>query len=100
MDKKRNKLEIIRDMLLVIRSKNGRIKPTQILYKSNLSHIMMKDYLSQLIKKGFIKEIKTETGRTYSITNLGNKYLEEYNTVINFMDSFGLSEQVEKEEVF
>lgn len=99
MDKKRNKFEIIRDILLVIRNKNGKIKPTQILYKSNLSHIMMKEYLSQLIKKGFIKEIKKEVGRTYTITEFGNKYLEGFSTVVNFMDSFGLTEQT-REEVF
>ncbi|HLD98553.1 MAG TPA: winged helix-turn-helix domain-containing protein, partial [Candidatus Nanoarchaeia archaeon] len=45
--KKRNKLEIIRDILNVIRSRNGKIKPTHILYKSNLSHQMMEEYLAE-----------------------------------------------------
>jgi predicted transcriptional regulator len=92
MEKKRNKLEVIRDILLVIQSKNGRIKPTQILYKSNLSHFMMKDYLGGLIKQGLIKESHSKSGRTYSITEKGVKYLLEYRTISNFMESFGLSE--------
>ena len=49
MTKKRNKLEIIKDILEVIKNKNGKIKPTHILYKSNLSYIMMDDYLTELI---------------------------------------------------
>ena len=95
MERKRNKLEVIRDILTVIRNKNGRIKPTQILYKSNLSHMMMVDYIKDLISKDFIKEIKSKEGRTYSITEKGNKYLSEYNTIANFMESFGLSEEKE-----
>jgi predicted transcriptional regulator len=92
MEKKRNRLEVIRDILLVIQSKNGRIKPTQILYKSNLSHFMMKDYLGDLIKQGLIKETSSSSGRTYAITEKGMKYLSEYRTISNFMESFGLSE--------
>lgn len=95
MEKKRNRLEVIRDILLVIRNKNGRIKPTQILYKSNLSHTMMKEYLGDLILRGLVKEAKNKEGRTYSITDKGNSYLSEYGTIVNFMDSFGLSEEQE-----
>ena len=92
MERKRSKLEVIRDILLVIQGKNGRARPTQILYKSNLSHIMMKDYLADLISRGFIKESHAKDGRTYSITEKGVKYLSEYHTIINFMESFGLTE--------
>jgi len=91
MERKRSRLEVIRDILLVIRSKNGKIKPTQILYKSNLSHIMMSDYIRELMEKDFIKESRSSNGRTYSITEKGIKYLSEYNTIVNFMDSFGLT---------
>ncbi|MFT4343774.1 MAG: winged helix-turn-helix domain-containing protein, partial [Candidatus Woesearchaeota archaeon] len=56
MSKKRNRLEVIYDILVAIRNKNGRIKPTHILYKSNLSHKMMNEYLSDLIEKGFVEE--------------------------------------------
>jgi predicted transcriptional regulator len=92
MEKKRNKLEVIRDILLVIQSRNGRIRPTQILYKSNLSHVMMKEYLHEIISGGLVKEKHSPEGRTYSITEKGIKYLSEYKKVINFMESFGLSD--------
>lgn len=90
MEKKRNKLEIIRDILRVIKEKNGRIKPTHILYKSNLSHQMMKEYLEELMAKQFIKELELKKGKTYEITSKGMNYLEEYSTIVNFTNAFGL----------
>ena len=90
MNKKRTKLEIIKDILEVIKSKNGKIKPTHILYKSNLSHIMMELYLNQLIEKQFIMEKINGKNKTYSITQKGNEYLEKYRMISNFTELFGL----------
>ncbi|MDP1695857.1 MAG: DUF4364 family protein [archaeon] len=90
MEKKRNRLEIIRDILKVIRDRNGRIKPTHILYKSNLSYQMMEDYLNELKEKEFITEIKGKKGKTYAITEKGMKYLDKYAIVSEFTESFGL----------
>lgn len=90
MNKKRNRLEIIRDILEVIRNKSGRIKPTHILYKSNLSHAMMEEYLKELHEKELIKEQKTSTSRTYFITEKGLKYLNQYALISDFTSSFGL----------
>ena len=45
MSKKRDRLQVIYDILKAISLKNGQIKPTHILYKSNLSHQMMEEYL-------------------------------------------------------
>jgi predicted transcriptional regulator len=91
MTKKRNKLEVIRDILKVIRDKHGKIKPTHIMYKSNLSHHMMEEYLKELKEKGFILESNDEKHRTYSITKKGLEYLEKFKFIINFTDSFGLN---------
>ena len=49
MDKKRTRLEIIRDILEVIKTKSGKITPTHILYKSNLSYSMMEQYIKEMI---------------------------------------------------
>ena len=92
MAKKRNRLEIIRDILDVIRNKNGKIKPTHILYKSNLSYVMMEEYLSELIEKGFIEEVKDKDQKSYKITEKGYSYLEKYNMIADFTNSFGLDE--------
>ena len=91
MNKKRSRLEIIRDILEVIKNRNGRIKPTHILYKSNLSYGMMEEYLDELIKKEFIIENKNQNNKTYSITEKGVNYLSQYKLIAEFTDSFGLS---------
>jgi len=90
MNKKRNKLQIINDILRVIREKSGRIKPTHILYKSNLSYQMMEEYLAELIEKEFIIVINNKKDRTYAITPKGVNFLEKYNIVIEFTNSFGI----------
>jgi len=90
MERKRTRLEIIRDILEVIKSRNGKIKPTHILYKSNLSHGMMEQYLSELIEKKLIEEIKLAKGKSYRVTEQGLSYLSQYNLVKSFTDSFGL----------
>jgi len=90
MEKKRNKLQIIRDILSVIKERNRKIKPTHILYKSNLSYMMMEQYLGELIAAGMIKEIKKEKAKTYEITEKGINYLSQYSLVQNFASSFGL----------
>ena len=56
MGKKRGRLQIIYDILSAVRAKGGTIKPTHLLYKSNLSHQMMGEYLKDLIAKEFIQE--------------------------------------------
>ncbi len=92
MSKKRDRLQIIYDILIAIRDKNGKIKPTHILYKSNLSHQMMEEYLAELIEKKFIIQSSGKNGKTYSLTPRGFAYLEKYQLIINFTQSFGLDE--------
>lgn len=94
MNRKRDRLEVIYDILNVIKNKNGKIKPTHILYRSNLSHQMMEDYLNELISGDFIIESKTKKGKIYSLTNKGFNYLNKYKLIIDFVDSFGLNEAV------
>ena len=91
MGKKRDRLQVIYDILEVIRDKGENIKPTHILYKSNLSHQMMQQYLGELIKKGFILEREREKGKIYSLTEKGFNYLREYQQITKFVESFGLS---------
>jgi len=90
MTKKRTRLEVIKDILEVIRNRNGRIKPTHILYKSNLSYAMMEEYLRELIEKGMIAEKHYLKGKTYELTERGFKFLEQYAMIADFTSSFGL----------
>jgi predicted transcriptional regulator len=90
MAKKRERLEVIKDILEAIM--NGRnIKPTRLLYASNLSPQMFKDYINELIGKGFIKLENYEDGKkTFSLTKKGHDFLQEYRVIQNFIENFGL----------
>jgi predicted transcriptional regulator len=90
MNKKRTRLEVMHDILEVVKNRNGKIKPTHILYKSNLSYQMMEEYLNELISKGFLVEQRLKKGRTYSITEKGMNFLSQYSMIKDFTVSFGL----------
>lgn len=90
MVKKRERLEVIKDILNSVRERR-RIKPTRLLYASNLSPQMFKEYIDELIRKGFIKlEIDDEEKRTFSLTKKGYEFLQEYKVIENFIENFGL----------
>jgi predicted transcriptional regulator len=90
MTKKRGRLDVIRDILQVIKQ-NRKIKPTRLLYASNLSPQMFKDYVDELIKKGFIKvELEEENKKYFSLTARGNNFVNEYKVIENFIENFGL----------
>lgn len=94
MSKKRGRLQIIHDILAAIRDKGGTIKPTHLLYKSNLSHQMMGEYINELKGKGFIvEEAGKKRSKTYNLTQKGYGYLAEYRTVVKFIENFGLEEE-------
>jgi len=90
MVKKRERLDVIRDILKAIRE-NREIKPTRLLYASNLSPQMFKDYINELIGKGFIKlDIDEKEKKTFSLTKKGNEFLKEYKVIEDFVENFGL----------
>lgn len=90
MVKKRERLDIIKDILRAVRE-NRQIKPTRLLYASNLSPQMFKDYINELISKGFVKlDIDDKEKKTFSLTKKGNEFLEEYRVIENFIENFGL----------
>ena len=90
MAKKRERLEVIKDILRVVRE-NRSIKPTRLLYSSNLSPQMFKEYVNELLKKGFIKmNDEGDNKKTISITNKGNEFLQQYKVIETFVENFGL----------
>jgi predicted transcriptional regulator len=88
---KRNKLEIIKDILGIIKDNHNEIKPTPLIRKSNLSTARFNEYLNELSKKGFVKEkIDNKGNKTIQIQNKGFRYLEKYNSIIGFIQEFEL----------
>ncbi len=90
MAEKRDKLTIVYDMLKAISDKKGRIKPTHLLYKSNLSYQRMQTYVDELEKKGIITEEVNNGNKMYLLTEKGYGFLAEYRKMREFTESFGL----------
>ena len=90
MSERRNQLEIIYDILEAIQNKGGLIRPTHLLYKSNLSHARMKEYIEQLTVKGMITLQERNGKPHYGITEQGSKFLVDYKKVRELTQAFGL----------
>ena len=90
MVQKRSRVEIIGDMLSAIQQKKGRIKPTHLMYKANLSHGQLKSYLEELIEKEMVQRVETEQHTQYFlITDKGCKFIEKLSEMKQFEKSFG-----------
>ena len=84
MGSKRGKLEVIHDILKAIQDKDGRIKRTHVLYKANLSHQMLEEYLGDLLTKGFVLENMKKKTRFYSLTDKGHEFVNQIFYLHNF----------------
>ena len=90
MAKKRERLDLMYDILLVVRQNRGKIGPTRLLYASNLSSLMFKEYMSELLEKQFILEIDTKGKKTYELTDKGNEFINKYKEIKSVIENFGL----------
>jgi predicted transcriptional regulator len=91
VNRKRGRLDVIHDILRIIRDHHNSIKPTPLLRYSNLSSQGYADYHSELLQKGFIKEVTGSDGRKYvTLTDKGFGFLEKYRLIRGFIDEFEL----------
>ncbi len=89
MNKKRTKLEVIRDLLSVLRE-HGDVKITHLIYKSNLSYVIIKDYIKELTDNGMMKLNKLDEKSFYTITSRGLQFLREFEKMKIFSEAYGL----------
>lgn len=91
MNKKRDRLGVIFDILKIIRDHQNSIKPTPLLRYSNLSSSSFSDYFNELLSKEFVKEITDNKGKKYiTLTDKGFKFLEKYDLILGFIREFEL----------
>ena len=86
MPLKRNRLEIIYDILDIIKEHGNSIKPTPLLRFSNMSSQRFDDYYNELLEKGFIKEVYNKKGRKLiTVTDKGDDFLRKYRMIIGIV---------------
>lgn len=91
MAKKRERLEVINDILSSIISSHNSVKPTRLLYASNLSPQMFKDYIDELSKSELIQQVSDNKGRKhFAVTEKGMHFLEKYRSFSKFVENLGL----------
>jgi predicted transcriptional regulator len=89
--KKRDRLEVIHDILRTVMDHNNSIRPTPLLRSSNLSSQSFTDYMKDLLQKELVKEIKDRKGRKFiTLTDNGFQYIEKYNRIKGFIRDFDL----------
>jgi predicted transcriptional regulator len=78
--KNRNRMEIVANLLTIART--GALK-THLMYRANLSYLMVTEYLDFLCRSGLIVETVDEEGtsKIYQTTAKGLKYLDVYETL-------------------
>ena len=87
---KRNKLEIIRDILKIIQENRNTIKITPLIRKSNLSSSSFSEYFNELVSKSLVIEKHEKPGKVISLTEKGYRYLEKYANIMGFIEEFDL----------
>ena len=87
---RRGKLEIVRDILIVIQNNRNKIKTTPLLRKSNLSTTRFKEYYEDLLQKELVEKNEIKKEVYVSLTEKGYKFLDKYRNIVDFIDEFEL----------
>ncbi len=90
MSQRRGRMEIVMDMLTSIQEKGGKIKPTHLMYKANLSHKLMNTYLEDLMKNELVAEVEGKHSKYLIIKEKGLNFISEFRKMKQFQETFGL----------
>ena len=90
MSSRRTRTQIYLDILRAVQQKDGRIKKTHIVYKANLTHSRLKEYMDHLTDMGFIERKKSGHQTFFSITDEGKRFLSEVNKLKKISEAFGV----------
>jgi predicted transcriptional regulator len=80
---RRSELEIRMDVLQVV--SQGIDRPTQIMYKANLSWVALQANLKSLVERALLREDSTGARRRYELTQPGYEVLRTFQKVLEVM---------------
>lgn len=84
---RRSHLEIKMDILRAV--KEGVEKPTQIMYKANISWAILQTHLKSLVENGFLSELECGSRRRYELTQKGFDILRAYSNILEQVSGTG-----------
>lgn len=84
----RSRTRIVLDVLRAVRDE-GEQGVTRVVYRANLSHERLGDYLTEVKDKGWVEE-REEDRRVLVLTDEGHKVVGELARVVRFLEDFGL----------
>jgi predicted transcriptional regulator len=87
---KRARVQIIKDILSIVKESHRGIKPTPLLRQSNISTTRFAQYYKEILEKEFVKEINVQKRKHIFLTEKGDIFLDKYKTLIKFMQEFNL----------
>ena len=91
VQQKRDRLEVIYDILMIIKNNGNSIKTTPLQRFSNLSFSSYSMYYLELLEKELIKEILDKNNRKFiTLTDKGFLFIEKYKFIKGFLKDFGL----------
>jgi predicted transcriptional regulator len=90
MAEKRERLDVIHDILHAIIKNNNEIGPTRLIQLSNLSPTMFREYTKDLLEQKLIFEIEKKNKKYYGVSEKGYKFMEKYKTFKNFILELGI----------
>ncbi len=88
----RSRVSIIVDVLKAVESEdNEDQRLTHIMSKANLPYNRFSTILSELVSKGLIAEKGSSEKKSYTLTQRGKKYIQEYEKFKKLSEAFGLN---------
>jgi predicted transcriptional regulator len=78
---RRSELDVKMDIIRVVAE--GANKPTQIMYKANLSWVGLLGHLRSLTSAGFLREVDFAKRREFETTSKGLELLQSYQSVVS-----------------
>lgn len=86
-DNRRTDMDIMVDILSIISAHHGQIKPTHLMYKSNLTYKSLTDHVAKLVEKELLQRQGSDR---YHITDKGLQVMQEWKKMKEFLSSMGL----------
>ncbi len=90
MNSRRTKTQIYIDILRSIQRNHGKLKKTHIVYKANLTHTRLDEYLDFLLSKEFVVENRINNQIFYIMTPKGEVFLNQINKLKEISEAFGV----------